>query len=221
MKVGGPLSSPCAFTLYSFRIANFSVIQVQCRIFAQNYNPEGLRLGNKILRQRLRGPALASWYPRKTVSFRDLQDTYKPFELETWDDKEEDRLEAIEKYAHRFVFLWQDTGLKEMDADMLTAARKSVERGHRRRSGPKQVCSGLWLAPCELRTYLQYIFAQNLPVDARNNTLLNGGIWSNVGVLFLHREILHGTWEFALHGCFFYFLFFHGRNHICITRAAM
>ncbi|KAK2755653.1 mitochondral 37S ribosomal protein S27 [Arachnomyces sp. PD_36] len=70
--------------------------KTQCRIFSQNFNPERLRLGNKILRQRLRGPALAAWYPRKTVSFRDLQDTYRPLGLETWNDFEEDREEAIQ-----------------------------------------------------------------------------------------------------------------------------
>ncbi|KAL1958330.1 hypothetical protein VTO42DRAFT_4647 [Malbranchea cinnamomea] len=72
------------------------LMRVQCRIFQQNFNPEGLRLGNKVLRQRLRGPVLASWYPRKTVSFRDLQDAYKPYDLITWDEQEEDRLEAIQ-----------------------------------------------------------------------------------------------------------------------------
>jgi hypothetical protein len=56
-------------------------------------------MGNKVLRQRLRGPALAAWYPRKSVSFRDLQDTYRPFGLETWNEYEEDREEAIQMYA--------------------------------------------------------------------------------------------------------------------------
>ncbi|EEQ29100.1 hypothetical protein McanMca71_000853 [Microsporum canis] len=61
------------------------LLKVQCRIFSHTFNPEGLRLGNKILRQRLRGAALASYYPRKTVSFRDLQDAYRPMGLETYD----------------------------------------------------------------------------------------------------------------------------------------
>ncbi|KAK5788494.1 hypothetical protein VI817_009452 [Penicillium citrinum] len=55
-----------------------------------------LRLGNKILRQRLRGPALAAWYPKKDVSFRDLQNTYKPLGLTTFDEAEDDREEAIQ-----------------------------------------------------------------------------------------------------------------------------
>ncbi|EER27515.1 mitochondrial 37S ribosomal protein RSM27 [Coccidioides immitis RS] len=73
-----------------------SLAKAQCRIFDLNYNPEGARLGNKILRQRLRGPALAAYYPRKTASIRDLQDAFRSLDLETWDDYQEDREEAIQ-----------------------------------------------------------------------------------------------------------------------------
>lgn len=67
-------------------------------MFSHNFNPERLRLGNKILRQRLRGPTLTAWYPKKTVSFRDLQDTYRPLGLTTFDEAEDDREEAIQMY---------------------------------------------------------------------------------------------------------------------------
>ncbi|KAL4860313.1 hypothetical protein BDV12DRAFT_181782 [Aspergillus spectabilis] len=70
--------------------------KVQCRVFSMNYNPEGLRLGNKVLRQRLRGPTLAAWYPRKTVSFRDLRTTCNALGLTTFDEAEDDREEAIQ-----------------------------------------------------------------------------------------------------------------------------
>lgn len=63
-----------------------------------NFNPERLRLGNKVLRQRLRGPALASWYPKKTVSFRDMQDTFRPLGLTMFDEFQDDREEAIQMY---------------------------------------------------------------------------------------------------------------------------
>ncbi|KAL8807014.1 MAG: hypothetical protein Q9182_000995 [Xanthomendoza sp. 2 TL-2023] len=49
--------------------------------------------GNKILRQRLKGPSIAAYYPRRVVTFRDLQNLYP--DLETWDEDEEDRLEHI------------------------------------------------------------------------------------------------------------------------------
>lgn len=68
-------------------------IQVQCRIFSMTYNPEGLRTGNKILRQRLKGPSLVAYYPKKGPTLRDLKNAYPG--LETWDDDEEDRLESI------------------------------------------------------------------------------------------------------------------------------
>ncbi|KAI5289243.1 mitochondral 37S ribosomal protein S27 [Ascosphaera acerosa] len=67
----------------------------QCRIFEATFNPQNLRLGNKVLRQRLRGPALAAYYPRKTVSFRDLQDLYKPLGLETVNEEEAERLDRV------------------------------------------------------------------------------------------------------------------------------
>lgn len=68
-------------------------------MFSHNFNPERLRLGNKILRQRLRGPTLTAWYPKKTVSIRDLQDTYRPLGLTTFDEAEDDREEAIQMYG--------------------------------------------------------------------------------------------------------------------------
>ncbi|KAL4889140.1 mitochondrial ribosomal subunit S27-domain-containing protein [Aspergillus ambiguus] len=73
-----------------------SLAKAQCRIFSLTFNPDRLRLGNKILRQRLRGPAIAAWYPRKTVAFRDLQDAYRPLGLTMFDEVEDDREEAIQ-----------------------------------------------------------------------------------------------------------------------------
>jgi hypothetical protein len=68
--------------------------QVQCRIFNTVFNPTGQRLGTKILRQRLKGPALAAYYPRKVATFRDLQKAYPEWEM--YDEKEEDRLEHVQ-----------------------------------------------------------------------------------------------------------------------------
>ena len=68
--------------------------QVQCGIFSTIFNPTGERLGNKILRQRLRGPALAAYYPRRVATFKDLQKLYPGFE--TYNQFEEDRLEHLQ-----------------------------------------------------------------------------------------------------------------------------
>lgn len=70
------------------------LMRVQCRIFSTTFNPERLRLGNKILRQRLKGPAMASYYPRKVATIQDIAKMYPEFE-DVIDEEEEDRLEGI------------------------------------------------------------------------------------------------------------------------------
>ncbi|KAL6860309.1 hypothetical protein ACO1O0_004336 [Amphichorda felina] len=76
------------------------LMKTQCQVFATTYNPEGIRLGNKVLRQRLRGPALAAYYPRKTATIKDVKRVFGP-QLTTWDDAEEDRFEYIEELKQR------------------------------------------------------------------------------------------------------------------------
>lgn len=71
-------------------------IQLQCKIFETTFNPTNQRLGNKVLRQRLKGPALAAYYPRNSATIGDLQNEFKKLGLETWNDYEEDRLESIQ-----------------------------------------------------------------------------------------------------------------------------
>ncbi|OAA64417.1 Ribosomal protein S27/S33, mitochondrial [Niveomyces insectorum RCEF 264] len=70
------------------------LMKVKCRIFATTFNPEGVRMGNKILRQRLKGPSLATYYPKRIVSFRDLEREFGP-ELLTYDDWDAARLESL------------------------------------------------------------------------------------------------------------------------------
>ncbi|KAI4099642.1 MAG: hypothetical protein L6R37_005873 [Teloschistes peruensis] len=57
------------------------------------FNPTGTRTGNKILRQRLKGPSVASYYPRRAATIKDLTKLYP--DLETWDEDEEERLEFL------------------------------------------------------------------------------------------------------------------------------
>ncbi|KAL6720164.1 hypothetical protein ACLMJK_002085 [Lecanora helva] len=73
------------------------LLKVQCRIFSQTYNPLRLRTGNRVLRQRLRGPSVAAYYPPRVATIKDLQKGFKKFDedIETWDDDEEDRLEHL------------------------------------------------------------------------------------------------------------------------------
>lgn len=55
-------------------------------------------MGNKILRQRLRGPALAAYYPRRMVDLKDLTKEFGPA-LEFVDEDEEDRQESLALYV--------------------------------------------------------------------------------------------------------------------------
>jgi hypothetical protein len=54
------------------------------------------RLGNKVLRQRLRGPALAAYYPRRSASVEDVLNEFKRFDLEGFNEAEDDRLENVQ-----------------------------------------------------------------------------------------------------------------------------
>ena len=59
------------------------------------YNPEHLRTGNRILRERLVGASVEAYYPRRIVTIKDVMKAYP--EMNTWDDVEEDRLEAVDQ----------------------------------------------------------------------------------------------------------------------------
>ncbi|KAL1841408.1 hypothetical protein VTJ49DRAFT_7085 [Mycothermus thermophilus] len=71
------------------------LMRARCELFGTTFNPEGIRTGNKILRQRLKGPALASYYPRKLVTLRDFRREFEPLQLEVDDEAEQDRLDHI------------------------------------------------------------------------------------------------------------------------------
>ncbi|KAI0205648.1 mitochondrial ribosomal subunit S27-domain-containing protein [Astrocystis sublimbata] len=72
------------------------LMKAQCQIFSTTYNPEGIRMGNKVLRQRLRGPALASYYPGRGPTINTIAKEFRSLELETENEEEDWRLEHIE-----------------------------------------------------------------------------------------------------------------------------
>ncbi|RMJ07429.1 hypothetical protein BHE90_007262 [Fusarium euwallaceae] len=76
------------------------LMKAQCQLFATTFNPEGVRMGNKVLRQRLKGPAVAAYYPRKTATIKDIKREFGPT-LATWDEAEEDRFEYIDELKLR------------------------------------------------------------------------------------------------------------------------
>ena len=52
-------------------------------------------MGNKVLRQRLRGPTLAAYYPRKTATLEDLQRAFRKHDLKIINPEQEERVENI------------------------------------------------------------------------------------------------------------------------------
>jgi small subunit ribosomal protein S33 len=74
-------------------------LQLRCKIFNTNFNPTNQRLGNKILRQRLKGHILADYYPPRLDAVKWIRNAY-PQNLVV-DEKEEYRLEQIELRKQR------------------------------------------------------------------------------------------------------------------------
>ncbi|KAI1820654.1 mitochondrial ribosomal subunit S27-domain-containing protein [Xylaria intraflava] len=70
-------------------------MKVQCQIFSATFNPDGIRMGNKVLRKRLRGPSLLKYYPPKGPTFDDLVSQFKDMDIVTWNEPEDDRQEHL------------------------------------------------------------------------------------------------------------------------------
>ncbi|KAA8625848.1 mitochondrial 37S ribosomal protein RSM27 [Pyrenophora tritici-repentis] len=68
-------------------------MRVQCNVFNTTYNPERLRLGSRILHQRLKGPAVASYYPPRIGTISQLRKLYPEHQI--LDEEEEDWLEHL------------------------------------------------------------------------------------------------------------------------------
>ncbi|KAG9196125.1 hypothetical protein G6011_01246 [Alternaria panax] len=69
------------------------LMRVQCKVFSTTYNPDRLRLGSRILHQRLKGPAVASYYPPRIGTISQLRSLYPEHQL--IDEEEEDWLEHL------------------------------------------------------------------------------------------------------------------------------
>ncbi|KAF2265464.1 hypothetical protein CC78DRAFT_185110 [Lojkania enalia] len=66
----------------------------QCYVFRTTYNPERLRMGTRILRERLKGTAVAEYYPPRIGTIKQLRSLYPQYEIE--DEKEEEWLEHMQ-----------------------------------------------------------------------------------------------------------------------------
>ncbi|PVI07676.1 hypothetical protein DM02DRAFT_608760 [Periconia macrospinosa] len=69
------------------------LMKTQCAIFNTTYNPQRLRLGSRILHQRLKGPSVASYYPPRIGTIAQLRKLYP--EDTFIDEKEEDWVEHL------------------------------------------------------------------------------------------------------------------------------
>ncbi|KAF2181858.1 cora-domain-containing protein [Zopfia rhizophila CBS 207.26] len=94
------LASPVLFVLHQQRTMAvprsrvLDLMKVQCHIFNTTFNPNRLRLGTKILHERLKGPSVASYYPPRIGTVKQLRRLYPEYEI--WDDKEQDWLEHMQ-----------------------------------------------------------------------------------------------------------------------------
>ena len=52
-------------------------------------------MGNKILRQRLRGPSLVKYYPPRGPDLNTMRKDFKKYNLEVIDEEEDDRQEHL------------------------------------------------------------------------------------------------------------------------------
>ncbi|KAF9575984.1 hypothetical protein EC968_000947 [Mortierella alpina] len=74
--------------------------KLSCAIFGNVYNPQGIRTGNKILRQRLVGPTINSYYPNvKQIKIREI--TRMAPEMNLIDQEEKTRLEDLAERKKR------------------------------------------------------------------------------------------------------------------------
>ncbi|KAL8818760.1 MAG: hypothetical protein Q9191_007866 [Dirinaria sp. TL-2023a] len=70
-----------------------SLMEKQCLLFSTTFNPTQARTGNKVLRQRLKGPSVAAYYPRRLLTVKDVKAAYPG--LKTWDPEELSRMEHV------------------------------------------------------------------------------------------------------------------------------
>lgn len=87
-------------------------------------------MGNKILRQRLRGPSLAKYYPPRGPTVNTLEKEFKRLELETINEEEEDRLEHLAGQATPTASISRRYSNWSIGLNLVGRARQRRKRGH-------------------------------------------------------------------------------------------
>ncbi|GAA5931789.1 mitochondrial 37S ribosomal protein mS33 RSM27 [Sporobolomyces koalae] len=75
------------------------LVKLRSEVFGTTYNPESLRTGSKILKARLRGPAMLRYYGQRFTGFAGLQKAIPGLQLR--DIHEETRLADLEAMRKR------------------------------------------------------------------------------------------------------------------------
>lgn len=119
--------------------------KVRCAVFNSVFNPNNLRLGNKVLRQRLRGPSVASYYPPRVGTFRQLKNLYPEEDgYEMYDEAAEQKMDDLKLYVLffiKFTFGWLLTnGLFR-----LKLRGKGAPKKKREKSGKAQIKALIFL----------------------------------------------------------------------------
>lgn len=109
-------------------------------------------MGNKILRQRLKGPSLAKYYPPRGPTINTLEKEFKSLQLETINEEEEDRLEHL---AGQATTMTTSIGRRVSNWNI---GSNRVGRAHRRR---RKARHPVWSISSFLSTaILTYIIAK-------------------------------------------------------------
>ncbi|GAA5904989.1 mitochondrial 37S ribosomal protein mS33 RSM27 [Sporobolomyces salmoneus] len=75
------------------------VVKLRSEIFQTTYNPQSLRTGSKILKARLRGPAMLRYYGERFTGWKGLEQAIPGLQLR--DIHEETRLADLEAMRKR------------------------------------------------------------------------------------------------------------------------
>ena len=79
------------------------------------------------MRQRIKGPALAAYYPRKTATVQHIIKGFGP-DWTSWDEKEVDRLEKIEQCANTLA-VSHDAATDDKQVEASRKGRAEQEEG--------------------------------------------------------------------------------------------
>ncbi|KAJ1972596.1 mitochondral 37S ribosomal protein S27, partial [Dimargaris verticillata] len=73
-------------TLPNLAARQLKLAELSAKVFGRAFDPQGRRTGEQILRQRLVGKQVASYYPEDPLTFKELQKLYPNEDLVDLED---------------------------------------------------------------------------------------------------------------------------------------